>query len=74
LYDRYDPKKLQVGPGLYDFTKAHGYDEDLVRHNLNYVVRPITAHVLAPTLVKEVINKEKPDFVKLNRTGLGQVS
>jgi len=36
----YDPKKLQIAPGLYDFTKAHGYDEDLVRYNLNYVKRP----------------------------------
>ena len=35
LYDRFDPKKLQVMPGVYDFTLAFGYDEDLVRHNLN---------------------------------------
>ena len=56
---------------MYDFTKAHGYDEDLVRHNLNKVVRPQTANILAPPLVKEIVKKEKPDFVKLNRTGLG---
>ena len=74
LYEKYDPKKLQVAPGLYDFTKAYGYDEELVRHNLNYVKRPDTAHILAPSLVKEVVKKEKPDFVRLNKTGLGEVS
>ncbi len=67
----FDPKKLQVKPGLYDFTRAHGYDEDLVRYNLNKVVRPQTAQILAPPLVKEIVKKEKPDFVKMNRTGLG---
>ena len=42
LREKYDPKKLQVAPGVYDFTKAHGYDEDLTRHNLNLVNRPNT--------------------------------
>ena len=42
LREKYDPKKLQVAPGVYDFTKAHGYDEDLTRHNLNIVNRPNT--------------------------------
>ena len=74
LYEKFDPKKLQVAPGWYDFTKAYGYDEELVRHNLNSVKRPDTAHILAPSLVKEVIKKEKPDFVRLNKTGLGEVS
>ena len=73
-YDLYDPKKLQVEPGVFDFTKAHGYNEDLTRYNLNYVKRPDTAHILAPTLIKEVIKKEKPDFVRTNKTGLGEVS
>ena len=63
-----------MAPGVYDFTKAHDYDEDLVRHNLNLVKRPVTAHVIAPTLVKEIIKKEKPDFVSLNKIGLGEVS
>ena len=74
LEQLYDPKKLQVAPGVFDFTKAHGYDEELTRHNLNYVKRPNTAHILAPALVKEVVKKEKPDFVRLNRTGLGEVN
>ena len=74
LYDRFDPKKLQVAPGVYDFTKAHGYDEELTRHNLNHVKRPDTAYVLAPTLVKEVVKKEKPNFVQKNKTGLGEVN
>ena len=74
LYDRFDPKKLQVRPGIFDFTKAHDYNEDLVRYNLNKVVRPVTALIKAPTLVKEIIIKEKPDFVRQNKTGLGEVS
>lgn len=45
-----------------------------MRYNLNSVVRPNTAHVLAPTLVKQVVKKEKPNFVKLNKRGLGEVS
>ena len=63
-----------MAPGVYDFTKAHGYNEELTRHNLNYVKRPETATVIAPTLVKEVIKKEKPDFVMKNKTGLGEVN
>lgn len=73
-YELFDPKKLQVAPGLFDFTKAHGYDEELTRYNLNYVKRPDTAQILAPTLIKEVKKKEKPDFVRTNKTGLGEVS
>ena len=45
-----------------------------MRHNLNYVKRPESAVVVAPTLVKEVIKKEKPNFVRNNKTGLGEVS
>ena len=63
-----------MAPGYYDFTRAHGYDEDLTRHNLNYVKRPETAIVVAPTLVKEVKKKERPNFVQKNKTGLGEVS
>ena len=74
LYDRFDPKKLQIAPGVFDFTKAHGYDEDLTRHNLNHVKRPDDAQIVAPTLIKIVPKPVKPDFVKQNKTGLGQVS
>jgi len=74
LYDRFDPKKLQVEPGFYDFTLAFGYNEELVRHNLNSVVRPNTAHIVAPSLIKQVVKKEKPNFVKMNKQGLGEVS
>ena len=74
MFDRFDPKQLQVAPGLYDFTKAYGYDEELTRHNLNYVVRPNTAQILAPPLIKPVIKKEKPNFVKKNMSDLTEVS
>ena len=30
--------------------------------------------MLAPSLVKEIVKKEKPNFVRLNKTGLGEVS
>ena len=36
--------------------------------------RPKTAKIVAPTLVKEVEVKETPDFIKMNRNGLGEVS
>lgn len=74
MFDRFDPKQLQVAPGLYDFTKAYGYDEELTRHNLNYVARPNTAQILAPPLIKPVIKKEKPNFVKKNMNDLTEVS
>ena len=70
----YDPKKLQVAPGVYDFTKAHNYDEDLVRYNLNYVNRPNTVEVLAPSLVKEIPIIPKPNFIKQNMENLNCIS
>ena len=36
--------------------------------------RPKTAKVIAPTLVKEVEVKKVPNFVRLNRDGLSEVS
>ena len=62
--EKYDPKKLQVEPGHFDFTAAFMYDEELVRHNLNAVVRPNNVQVVAPALVKPVIKKPKPNFVR----------
>ena len=70
----YDPKNLQVSPGIYDFTKAYEYDEDLVRFNLNYVKRADSLKVIAPTLVKEIPPVEIPNFLKLNKNGLQAVS
>ena len=65
-----------MAPGQYDFTRAYGYDEDLVRHNLNHVVRPTTAQVVAPPLVKPKVKVEKPNFVKKNMGAIsvGEVS
>ena len=63
-----------MAPGVYDFTLAHEYDEDLTRYNLNYVKRAETVKVLAPTLVKEVPIVEKPDYVRLNKDNLQAVS
>ena len=73
-YREYNPKEFQVEPGVFDFRKAPGYDEEIVRHNLNQVKRPKTAKILAPSLVKEVEVKTVPNFVKLNRDGLSEVS
>ena len=33
-YDKFNPANLQVKKGVYDFTKAHNYDEELVKYNL----------------------------------------
>ena len=52
--ETYSGKQFMVAPNVYDFTKAHDYDEDIVRYNLNKVKRPSTAIVIAPPLVKEV--------------------
>jgi len=41
---------------------------------LNSVVRPCTAQILAPPLVKPVIKKEKPNFVRKNKDDLTEVS
>ena len=38
-YDKFNPANLQVKKGVYDFTKAHNYDEELVKYNLNRVKR-----------------------------------
>lgn len=73
-YKEYNPKEFQVEPGVYDFRKAPGYDEDIVRYNLNKVKRPKTAKILAPTLVKEVEVKEAPNFIKMNKNGLNEIS
>ena len=34
-YREYNPKEFQVEPGVFDFRKAPGYNEEIVRHNLN---------------------------------------
>ena len=73
-YREYNPKEFQVSPGVFDFRKAPNYDEEIVRYNLNKVNRPKTAKVIAPTLVKEVEVKKVPNFVRLNRDGLSEVS
>ena len=73
-YREYNPKEFQVEPGVFDFRKAPGYDEEIVRHNLNKVKRPKTAKIVAPALVKEVEIKETPNFILRNRNGLNEVS
>jgi len=70
----YDPKEFQEGDdGPYDFTQAPGYDEEIVRHNLNQVLRPKTAVVRAPTLQKEIIIYPEPNYVQINKQGLKKV-
>jgi len=67
----YDPnvfreKESDGTLGPYDFTKAPGYDEKIVRHNLNKVLRPKSAIIKAPSLNKSVIVQEKPNYVEKN--------
>ena len=71
----YDPNEFRETDkngklGSYDFTKALGYDEQIVRHNLNKVKRPKTAIIKAPALHKSVIIVEKPNYVESNMTGM----
>lgn len=72
--ETYSGKQFMVAPNVYDFTKAHDYDEEIVRYNLNKVKRPSTAIVIAPLLVKEVFKKEDTNFVRENKAGLNDVS
>lgn len=74
LHEKFDPKRLQVAPNVYDFTKAYGYDEDLTRYNLNKVNRPDMTTVIAPSLKKEVKVKEIKDYVKKNKKNMIEVS
>ena len=67
----YDPNEFRDREkdgtlGAYDFTRAPGYDEEIVRHNLNKVVRPKTAVIRAPILHKSVVIKEKTNYVEMN--------
>ena len=52
-YDKFNPANLQVKKGVYDFTKAHNYDEELVKYNLNRVKRANDIEVIAPNLSQE---------------------
>lgn len=70
----YSGKRFMVAPNVYDFAKAHDYDEDIVRYNLNKVKRPNTAIVINPPLVKEVEQKVETNFVRENRAGLNDVN
>ena len=69
----YDPKKFIDKDGEYDFTKAPGYNESIVRNNLNHVKRPATAIVKAPTLEKIIEVIPKPNYIDLNRNGMRKV-
>ena len=63
----YNPKEFLNQEGHLDFSKAHMYDEELVRYNINQVKRKNSTIVAEPTAVKEVVVVEKPNFVKVNK-------
>lgn len=63
----YDPKEFKDKKTKeIDFRKADGYDEDLVRANLNRVKRDYETCVVAPTLQKEIVYIPPTNFVKEN--------
>lgn len=52
---KYNPSNYKNAKGEFDFSKAKNYDENLVRSNLNHVVRDIDTVIVAPTLEKEIV-------------------
>ena len=71
--DEYDPKDFVDNRGGFDFTKAPGYDESIVRNNLNKVIRPSTAIVSAPPLEKIIEVVAKPNYIDMNKNGMRKV-
>jgi len=69
----YDPKNFIDEDGAYDFTRAPGYDESIVRNNLNKVKRPSTAVVSKPTLQKIIEVVPKPNYIGMNKDGMRKV-
>ena len=62
----YDATKYKNEKGEYDFTKAPGYNEDVVRYNINKVKHPPGMVIIAPTAVKEIIFIPPTNFVTRN--------
>ena len=70
----YDPNIYRDGlGGPFDFTLAEGYNEDIVRNNLNSVKHPNDIEIKAPTLKKQKVAVDKPNYVNLNKLGMRKV-
>lgn len=52
---------------MFDFSKAEGYNEDIVRANINQVRRDKYTMVAQPTAVKEIVIEPQTDFVNVNK-------
>ena len=63
----YDPSRFRNENGHFDFTNAPGYDEEVVRFNINKVKHPENMVIAKPTAVKEVYVPPKSDFVQKNK-------
>ena len=59
----YDATKYKNEQGEYDFTKAPGYNEEIVRFNINKVKHPPGMVIVAPTAVEEKIVIPPTNFV-----------
>lgn len=57
--------------GELDFSKAEGYDEDLVRANLNKVKHEKNTKILKPAKIKEVVEIQPTNFITKNNFNLG---
>lgn len=65
----YDPSRYRNKNGEYDFTTAPGYNEDVVRYNINKVLHPNGMVILAPTAQPVIVPKPKPNYVRINIEG-----
>ncbi len=52
---QYNPSEYKNSRGEFDFSLAKNYDENIVRSNLNHVVRDADIVVAKPSLVKEIV-------------------
>lgn len=59
----YDATRFKNERGEYDFTKAPGYDEKIVRYNINKVKHPPDMVIVAPTAVEEKVIIPPTNFV-----------
>jgi len=62
----YDATRYKNEQGEYDFTKAPGYNEQIVRYNINKVKHPSDMVIVAPTAVEEKIIIPPTNFVQKN--------
>ena len=63
----YTVQNFKNSNGQLDYTKAPGYDESIVRSNINKVRHSSQCDIVAPTPIKEVVVEPPTDYFIENR-------